>query len=129
MNIPDPTAKCLEVGLNSFRMRLLRLLHDATDENSDDSVPRHRREKFRAAVQFHREVAEDWFERACRSFGATDGTWATVKEEHRAKMLRYLGRKNAEFENQCEFELDLLHVDLAESRDKELDAAFSVASK
>ncbi|UPJ49899.1 hypothetical protein IVB30_00200 [Bradyrhizobium sp. 200] len=84
-------------------------------------MPEERRDDFRAHVQYNKEFAEAWFERACKRFGATDGTWATVPEENLAAALQNAGRKIAAHENRCEFELDLLKIDLQEQAEDELD--------
>lgn len=117
----DPTAKTREVTLNAFRMRTFRLVHGATDADSNDSVPKNRREKFREHVQFHVEDRGQWFERACRYYGATDGTWATVPEENHADALRFIGRRNLRFLNRSELEYDLLVIAMAEEAAADMD--------
>ncbi|MEH2504975.1 hypothetical protein V1290_003786 [Bradyrhizobium sp. AZCC 1578] len=107
----DPTEKAIAVS--DFRMRFLRLNFGGT-ETSDASVPEDRRDDFREQVQYNREFAARWFEESCRYFGASDGTWATVPEENRSDALRYFGRKIAKHDNRCQFELDLLKIDLQE---------------
>lgn len=115
----DPTTKATTVP--EFRMRFLRLYYGATNEHSDDSVPKARRDDFRARVQFNEQFAARWFENTCRSFGSKTGTWDDVPPENRNDALETLGSEIQRHTNRCEYELDLLKIDLEEDAEAAFD--------
>lgn len=119
MSSPDPTKKCCT--LNEFRMRSLRLHHGATDEHSDDSIPKGRRDAFRAAVQHDKEFAARWFEKGCRSFGSKTGTWDDVPKNRWADALEYFGSGIELHENRCSYELSLQKIDMEEQSEAAFD--------
>ncbi len=108
----DPTKAALAVP--EARIQFLRLFHGATDELSDDSVPASRRERFRNHLAYHRDFTARWFENACNSFGASDGTWATVPQRRHEEALRCFGREIVKHDNRCQYELDLMKISLVE---------------
>lgn len=107
----DPTQKALAIP--EARIQFLRLYNGAVDELSDDSVPADRRESFNRHREYHEQYTAKWFEDSCRWYGSEAGDWDGVPESRQADALRYFGRKIARHDNRCEFELDLMKIDIA----------------
>jgi hypothetical protein len=107
-DVPEMVAE-----LNEHRLAFAALLFGA--ENGQlEQVDDDKREALHDYVVEHHQDVEQRLADACKVFGSRKGTVEGIPAAKRASAARFWHRQQELFANRCEFELDLLRIELEE---------------